>query len=77
MEWWESCLRSWLNPLLGDLPIADVNNTAVKQLVPAMVDAELSAKTIGSYIQVAKTVVASVLDAQGEQVYARSGTTIS
>ena len=52
VEWWESCLDNWLNPNIGDVPLAAVNNTCLKKLVEQMVAKGLSPKTIKSYAQV-------------------------
>ncbi len=71
IEWWEGCLRAWLIPHLGDLPLKEVNNAAAKSFVAAMVKAELSPKTINSYFGVVKAVVASAVDEQGEQIHPR------
>jgi hypothetical protein len=71
LETWECCLQKWLNPALGDLPISEVNNSAVKRLVAAMAEGGLSAKSINNYVQVVKMVVASVVDGEGEEIYPR------
>jgi hypothetical protein len=64
-------LDNWLNPNLGDLPVSAVNNGAVKHLVPIMLEGGLSAKTINSYVGVMKTVVASAVNEEGEELYPR------
>lgn len=33
---WEGCLRNWLIPMLGDLPLSKVNNGALKRVVAWM-----------------------------------------
>jgi integrase len=68
---WEGVLNNWVNPLIGDCPISDVNNGALKELVAKMVEKGLSAKTIENYLQVPKMVVASVVDFNGNQVFPR------
>jgi hypothetical protein len=68
---WEGVLNNWIIPEIGDCPISNVNNRALKKLVALMVDAGLSGKTIENYLQVPKMVVASVLDDEGNQVYPR------
>jgi hypothetical protein len=72
LENWDGCLRKWLNPALGELPISEVNNSAVKRLVAAMSEGGLSAKSISNYVQVVKMVVASVVDGEGEEIYPRN-----
>ncbi len=68
---WENYLETWLNPHLGQMPVSAVNNLAMKELVTKMAEAKLSAKSIHNYIQVAKMVVASAMDEQGEELYPR------
>jgi integrase len=68
---WRDCLRNWLIPNIGDVPLADVNNLTVKGLVSKMAAAGLKPKSIQSYIQVVKMVVASCVDEEGEQRFHR------
>ena len=68
---WQNCTHKWLNPNLGDIPLASVNNAAVKLLVKKMSDAELSAKTISNYVGLVKLIVASAIDENGEQLFPR------
>jgi integrase len=67
---WSSHL-AWINPLLGDIALAAVNNLALKELVCKMSEAGFSPKTMHNYLQVVKMVVASAINDQGEQVYPR------
>jgi integrase len=53
------------------LPLSEVNNASLKQLVAAMSVAGLSPKTIDNYAGLVKMVVASVVDAEGEEIYPR------
>ncbi len=71
IEDWDRTLNNWINPEIGDYPISDVNNSALKKLVTVMSEAGLSPKTIENYLQVPKMVVASVIDDDGNQVYPR------
>jgi integrase len=68
---WQNTVDKWLNPNLGDFPLATVNNLAVKRLVATMHEAGLSAKTISNYVGLAKLVVASAIDDNGEQLFPR------
>jgi integrase len=68
---WTNCANKWLNPNLGDIPLASINNAAVKMLVARMHDSGLSAKTITTYIGLVKLVVASAVDKNGEQLFPR------
>ena len=67
-----SYLSKWLNPNLGDAPLSSVNNSVVKGLVTKMVEANRSPKTIHNVVQVAKSVVASAVNENGEQIYPRT-----
>jgi integrase len=71
VEWWQGCLDVWILPNLGDLPLSSVGNLALKGLVEKMVEAGLSPKTVNTYSQVVKSVVASAVDEEGEQLFPR------
>jgi hypothetical protein len=68
---WRGCLDNWLSPRIGELPLEKVNNAALKQIVAAMMKGGLSAKTINTYTQVVKFVVASAMNDEGEQMFPR------
>jgi integrase len=68
---WQHALDKWVLPSLGDKFLGDVSNGALRDLVEKMAVAGLSAKTIVNYAQVVKLVVASAVDANGEQVNPR------
>jgi integrase len=68
---WQNCVDKWLNPNLGDIPLAGVNNATVKGLVVKMDEAGLSPKTISNYVGLAKLIVASSIDENGEQLFPR------
>jgi integrase len=68
---WRCCLDKWLNPHLGDLPLASVNNGTVKTLVAKMHAANLSAQTMTTYVNLVKLVVGSAIDENGEQLFPR------
>ena len=67
---WKSHL-AWINPRLGDMPLASVNNLALKNLVSEMAEAAFSPKTMSNYTQVVKMVVASAIGDDGEELYPR------
>ena len=71
LESWDGCLNKWLNPHIGDLSLSEINNAALKGLVATMLEGGLSPKTIDNYAQVVKTVVASAVDKEGEEIYPR------
>jgi site-specific recombinase XerD len=68
---WQNCANKWLNPNLGDLPLANINNATVKALVGSMHEAGLSPKSISNYVGLVKLVVASASDKDGEQLFPR------
>jgi len=68
---WENCLANWLNPNIGDLPLANVNNGVMKRLVAQMAAAGLSSKTIVNYCGLVKLVVASARNEEGEPLFPR------
>ena len=71
MQSWQNCVDKWLNPNLGDTPLASINNSTVKGLVAKMHEAELAPKSIANYVGLVKLVVASALDKDGEQLFPR------
>ena len=68
---YKSYLKNWINPVIGILPLAMVNNLPVKGLVARMVAANVSPKMIINVVQVVKGVVASALNENGEELYPR------
>jgi len=64
----------WLNNVVGNKPVAEVKNEAARELVTAMKTAKppLADKTIVTYFQVVKAVVASAVNKEGEQVHSRN-----
>jgi integrase len=71
LEGWGGVLRNWLYPSIGDLPLSEVNNAALKRVVAAMVEGGVSPQTITNYTLVLKLVVASAIDKEGEEIYPR------
>ena len=77
IENYDHYLDKRLLPILGDLPLSGVGNSALKMLVDRM-SAErkpsgdpLAAKTIATYVGTAKLVVASAVNAEGEPLFPR------
>jgi integrase len=64
-------LNKWLLPELGALRLSEVNHTALRALVEKMSNAGLAAKTIGTYIVVAKQIVESLADDDGQPIVPR------
>ena len=68
---WRCCVDKWLNPNVGELPLASVNNAVVKTLVAKMHAAKLSAQTMSTYANLVKLVVGSAIDDNGDQLFPR------
>ena len=68
---WQHALDKWILPNIGDRSLSEVSNAAVRDFVEKMTVAGLSPKTIVNYTLVVKLVVASAVDAEGEQIYPR------
>jgi integrase len=69
---WRHSLDKWILPTLGDRLVADVSNAALRELVEKMSAAGLAAKSIVNHAQVVCHVVASAVNAEGEQLYPRT-----
>jgi integrase len=63
-----SAIDKWLNPNLGDLPLSEVGNGALKAMVKNMVG-KLSPKSQRTYIGYAKQIRNSLIDHEGEPIY--------
>lgn len=68
IENYEHYLDKRLLPLLGDLPLSDIGNSALKKLVEQMSEEvlpsgkKLAAKTVVNYVETAKLVAASAVN---------------
>lgn len=63
---------SWLSQRIGRTPLANIKNAVAKEIVANMKQARLSDKTIVGYFQVLQSVIASVVNDEGERVHPRS-----
>jgi integrase len=68
---WESALRNWLNPNIGDMPLESIGNLALKNLGATMVKGGLGASAIRSYTNAVKMVVASAVNEEGDALHPR------
>jgi integrase len=68
---WQVPLDRWILPAIGDMPLAEVSNAALKKLIEKMEEGGLAPKTIVNYSQVPKMVVASAVNSEGDQIYPR------
>lgn len=71
LENWEHCLRNWLNPNIGDMPLHTIGNLALKNLGATMVKGGLGASAIRNYTNAVKLVVASAVNEEGDELYPR------
>jgi hypothetical protein len=84
-ETWECALKNWIYPIIGDLPLSQINNFAMRDLVAVMksglVGGEkrkpLGSKSIINYTGIVKGVVASAIGDDGSRRIHASGTTNS
>jgi integrase len=66
-----------LNPLLGEVPLAEINNGKVKTALetiaakPTVSGKPISSKTIEHHFNVIKLAIASIVDREGDEVYPR------
>jgi integrase len=68
----KSAFSKWIYPHIGSLTLDKVHNGSVKGLVRSMKDANLSAQTQTTYVNLIKNVVSSVIDEEsGEPIYPR------
>src|SRR5579859_3246594 len=72
LTYWAGVLKNSICPAIGDVHLSDLDNTLMKLLVRQMINGGLSGSTIGSYILVVMMVIRSLVDSDGELVYARA-----
>ncbi len=68
LDGWKSILRNHVLPVLGDVPLSDVRNRAMRTLVERLAEKELSPPTIKNIMLTVKLTVASVMDSDGNQL---------
>src|SRR5712691_5135060 len=68
---WQNYLDKRLNRHFGDIPLANINNAAMKTLVSKLHAEGLSPKSIVNYTGLVKLVVASAVDHNGEPLFPR------
>jgi integrase len=72
---WRAILTNHLNPLIGQLPLAEVGNKTLKSVVRSLhhcrLDQKLKPATIQNILMVAKLVVASAVDDDGNALFPR------
>jgi integrase len=68
----EAYLRNHVVPGIGNVELESFNNGALKSFVQTLIDKKLAPKSIAEISAFTRSIVASVLDADGNQVYPRS-----
>lgn len=68
---WQHCLDKWILPNLGNKLLSEVRNGALRQFVEILSAAGLAPKTIVNVVTVAKLVLASAVDEEGDQLHPR------
>jgi len=68
---WRSPLDRWILPHIGSVPLAEVSNSVLRGLVDKMAAGGLAEKTIVNYSQIVKSVVASLVNSEGEPIHPR------
>jgi integrase len=68
----ESYLRNHVAPHIGQAELESFNNGALKEFVQVLVQKQLAPKTIAEVSAFVRTILASVLDQDGNQVYPRN-----
>lgn len=72
---YRSYLSNWIIPILGERPVREVENRAMKNLVDTMAERHLSASTISGVQNCVKLIVASAQDDNGNELYPRKWNT--
>ena len=67
----EGALSKWFYPVIGDVPLSQVDNLALKPIVEKM-SVSLSPRTVNKYVEYAKQVVKSLKGPNGEPVFNRT-----
>jgi integrase len=67
----QGALDKWILPVIGDLPLANLDNLSVKPLIDKMVSSGLKPRTVNKYIEHVKQVVESLKCPNGEPIHNR------
>jgi integrase len=68
---YRSVLNAQLLPMMGEMQLRDVDNSALRTVVAKMHDKGLSDKSIVNYTKLIKPIVASARTEKGQQIYPR------
>jgi integrase len=69
---YSSYLSNHLMPTIGDLPLAQVTNKTVRELIGLLKDRDLATKTIIEIVGFVKIVVGSIVNDEGAPLYPRT-----
>jgi integrase len=70
LQLWRGALQNHINPILGDMPLSDVRNKAMRTLVERLTaKGTLGPSSLRTIMLVVKMVVASAVDEDGDALY--------
>jgi integrase len=67
----QGALDKWILPVIGNIPLSDVDNLAIKPLVDKMCASKLAARTVNKYVEFVQQIVASLKGSNGEPIHKR------
>lgn len=68
---WRQTLDKWLLPLIGEVRLAEVGNKVLREVIEKMSASGLSAQSIITHTRVLKSVVASAVNEEGDELHPR------
>ena len=71
LDGWRRILANHLNPAIGDMPLANIENGTLKMVVGKLYEKNLAPQSIVTYATLLKLVVGSAVDENGNQLFAR------
>jgi integrase len=66
-----SHIKNWIIPLIGELPIENFTNAAMKDFATLLVEKGKGPKTVREIVTLVKQIIGSVVDTEGNKVYVR------
>ena len=69
---YQSYIRNWIVPVLGNEEVENVRNPQAKRLIDRMSQSGLSPRTETAVVNCLKAIVASALNEEGEELYPRT-----
>lgn len=68
---YQSFWLNWIEPVLGNMEVENVENGALRQLVSRMVEMGMAPASVASVVNCVKGIVASAVDYNGNELYPR------